>query len=61
MKRAERQDLGVIRLTGPDTATFLQGLVSNDVNRADGSGAAYSALLTPQGKYLFDFFLIRDG
>jgi hypothetical protein len=48
-------------VTGPDTTTFLQGLVSNDVNRADGSAAAYSALLTPQGKYLFDFFLIRDG
>lgn len=61
MKRAERQDLGVIRLTGPDTASFLQGLISNDVNRAAGSGAAYSALLTPQGKYLFDFFLIGDG
>ena len=47
----------LLRLSGPDTAEFLQGLVTNDVRRAP----IYTALLTPQGKYLADFFIIPDG
>lgn len=47
-------------LTGKDTLTFLQGLVTNDVlPLAHGPGAVWAALLTPQGKYLADFFVIR--
>ena len=45
---------------GPDARDFLQGLVTNDVRRLD-QGAVYAALLSPQGKYLFDFFLVADG
>ena len=48
------------RLTGKDVLPFLQGLVSNDVlplGRAPGM--VWAALLTPQGKYLVDFFIIR--
>ena len=52
----------VLRLTGPDRAKFLQGLASNDVNRLPEAGILYAALLTPQGKYLTDFFLVQgDG
>ncbi len=47
----------IIRLTGPDHREFLQGLVTNDVNRAP----CWAALLTPQGKYLADFLIIPDG
>ncbi|MBL4767081.1 MAG: folate-binding protein YgfZ [Rhodobacteraceae bacterium] len=47
----------ILRLTGTDVDTFLQGLVTNDV--AD-QGLVYAALLTPQGKYIADFFLLRD-
>ena len=47
----------LLRLSGPDTAEFLQGLVTNDVRRAP----IYTALLSPQGKYLADFFIIPDG
>jgi len=61
MKRAILPDRGIIKIDGPDARTFLQGLVSNDVERADGSGAIYAAFLTPQGKYLFDFFIVGDG
>jgi len=61
MKRSKRLDRGVVRITGDDTETFLQGLISNDIRRADGTHGLYAALLTPQGKYLFDFFIIRDG
>lgn len=49
----------VIRVAGSDAETFLQGLVSNDVNKLS-NGLVYAALLTPQGKYLADFFLVPD-
>jgi folate-binding protein YgfZ len=51
----------LLRLSGPDRLTFLQGLVSNDVNAALPGQAIYSCLLTPQGKFLHDFFLYADG
>ena len=50
-------DRTLITLTGPDREPFLQGLISNDVARAQG-GIIYAALLTPQGKYIADFFVI---
>lgn len=49
----------ILRLSGKDTEAFLQGLVTNDVERLS-DGLLYTALLTPQGKYLADFFLKRD-
>jgi folate-binding protein YgfZ len=53
-------DRTVLRVAGPDAREFLQGLVTNDVRRLD-AGPVYAALLSPQGKYLFDFFLVADG
>ena len=50
----------IYEITGKDREHFLQGLVSNDVGRARG-GLVYAALLTPQGKYLADFFLLARG
>lgn len=50
----------VFRLSGADTRSFLQGLVTNDVMGVD-KGLVYAALLTPQGKYMADFFLLADG
>jgi tRNA-modifying protein YgfZ len=50
---------GLLALSGPDAATFLQGLISNDLNRVTGGQAGYGALLTPQGKFLYDFILLR--
>lgn len=53
---------GVLAVSGPDARKFLQGLVSNDVEKATANRAIYAAFLTPQGKYLFDFCLAeRDG
>jgi folate-binding protein YgfZ len=54
-------DRGVLELTGPDRAAFLQGLVSNDVAAIAPGQAAWAALLTPQGKWLADFFVIPVG
>ena len=50
----------ILRLKGTDTNSFLQGLVTNDTRKLD-DGLVYAAILTPQGKYLADFFLKRDG
>lgn len=51
-----------MRLAGEDARSFLQGLVSNDVALLGPHRAIHAALLTPQGKYLFDFLLFeRDG
>lgn len=53
-------DRRVFRITGEDREDFLQGLVTNDVRRT-AQGPVYAALLTPQGKFLADFFLVAEG
>ncbi len=60
---AELTDRAVIALSGPETREFLQGLVTNDVKRVAPGQLTYAALLTPQGKILFDFFIAEgeDG
>ena len=50
----------VFRFSGTDARKFLQNLITNDIKRLD-TGPVYSALLTPQGKFIADFFLIPDG
>ncbi len=52
---------GVLKLTGPDRQSFLQGLVSNDVRKVAPDRAIWAALLTAQGKYLHDFFIADLG
>jgi hypothetical protein len=54
-------DRGVIEVGGEDRVTFLQGLVSNDATQASPGHAVWAALLTPQGKWLADFFILADG
>lgn len=53
-------DRVVLRIGGADRVKFLHGLVTRDVG-APGEGLRYSALLSPQGKYLADFFLLNRG
>ena len=52
------QHRGVLSVAGEDRVSFLQGLVSNDVTKAGPNRAIYSALLTPQGKFLHEFFIV---
>ena len=52
---------GVIEVSGEDRVSFLQGLVSNDVAKVAPGRAIWAALLTPQGKYLADFFILTDA
>jgi tRNA-modifying protein YgfZ len=52
----------IFELTGTDRLTFLQGMVSNDMRPLGlGDGIKWTALLTPQGKYLADFFVVALG
>ena len=53
---------GLIHIEGKDRVEFLQGLVSNDVTKLEQQRIQYACLLTPQGKFLHDFFLTHsDG
>lgn len=60
-KTAELPERGVIAVAGEDRVDFLQGLVSNDVTEAGAGRAVWAAFLTPQGKWLADFFIHADG
>lgn len=59
----QRDDRAFLAVTGAETKTFLQGLLSQDVEKATPARATYGALLTPQGKFLHDLFItaIDDG
>jgi len=52
---------GVLAIEGEDAREFLQGLISNDIEKATEETAIYAAILTPQGKYLFDFMIVQRG
>ncbi|MFC2953762.1 YgfZ/GcvT domain-containing protein [Marinicaulis aureus] len=58
---ASLPDRTVIRLSGEDRYSFLQGIVTQDVERLKAEPAIFSALLTPQGKILFDFLIAAEG
>src|SRR6266566_3330903 len=53
------EDRGILAVSGPDRRPFLQGLVSNDVEKLAANRAVYAALLTAQGKYLHDFIMVE--
>jgi folate-binding protein YgfZ len=55
------EDRGILAVSGPDRRVFLQGLVSNDVEKLAAHRAVYAALLTAQGKYLHDFIMVEVG
>ena len=46
----------VINIKGEDKFDFIQGIISNDINLLKKNISIYSAMLTPQGRFLFDFF-----
>lgn len=51
---------GVLRVSGPDRVAFLQGLVSNDIEVVSQTQSVWAAFLTPQGKFLHEFFIVED-
>ena len=53
------EDRGVLAVEGPDGRSFLQGLITNDVEKVDEDRAIWAALLTPQGKFLHEFTIFQ--
>jgi tRNA-modifying protein YgfZ len=54
-------DRGVVRVTGADAEKLLQGVITNDMDLLASQPAIHAALLTPQGKILFEFFVVRTA
>ena len=51
------ENRGTISVTGDDAEDFLQNLITNDIKKVTKNNSIFSALLTPQGKYLNEFFI----
>ena len=52
-------DRGILYISGQDSKDFLQNIISNDLNKVNDIHSCYASLLTPQGKYLFDFIIVK--
>ena len=52
---------GVILVSGEDAKDFLQNIITNDINKVSNKNSVFAALLTPQGKYLNEFFVIKNN
>ena len=54
------KDRGLISVSGADAKDFLQNILSNDINKVNEYNTIFSAIFTPQGKYLYEFFIIKS-
>lgn len=61
MPIARLNSRALIRIAGPDWRSYLQGLLSNDVETLAPDALRFAALLTPQGKLLFDLFVVGEA
>ena len=55
------KDRGLISISGKDAREYLQNIITNDINKVSKTSSIFSALLNPQGKYLFEFFMIKSN
>jgi len=53
------EDRGVLFIQGSDVKEFLQNLITNDINKVTEKNSCFASLLNPQGKYLFDFLIVK--
>ena len=53
------QDRAILYINGADAKDFLQNLVSNDVNKVSDDSSCFASLLTPQGKFLYEFIIVK--
>ena len=60
-KIALLDDRGVVSVTGEDAGKFLDSIITNDMELLETQGAIFAGLLTPQGKILFDFFVVKTA
>ena len=61
IKKIKLEDRIIIELIGTDTKGFLQALVTNNLDLVSCNKSIYAALLSPQGKYIFDFFIFESS
>lgn len=61
LKGQKLEERALFSVSGEDRFAFLQGLITNDIHKIQNGALIYSCLLTPQGKYLFDFFAFEQG
>ncbi len=54
------ENRGLLSITGDDAKEYLQNIITNDINKVSNINSIFAALLSPQGKYLFDFFVVKD-
>ena len=54
------ENRGTILISGVDASDFLQNIITNDINKVSNHNSIFSALLTPQGKFFFEFFIIKS-
>ena len=52
-------DRAILYLNGEDAKEFLQNLISNDINKVSGNNSCFTSLLSPQGKFLYEFIIIK--
>ena len=52
-------DRAILYINGEDTKEFLQNLISNDINKVSDVNSCFSSLLTPQGKFLYEFIIVK--
>ena len=53
------EDRSILYLNGEDTKDFLQNLISNDINKVSEANTCFTSLLSPQGKFLYEFIIIK--
>ena len=53
------EDRAILYIHGVDAKNFLQNLISNDINKVTENCSCFASLLTPQGKFLFDFIVVK--
>ena len=53
------EDRAILYINGPDAKGFLQNLISNDVNKVSDNSSCFASLLTPQGKFLYEFIVVK--
>jgi len=53
------EDRAIIYINGLDSKDFLQNLISNDVNKVTNNSSCFASLLTPQGKFLYEFIIVK--
>ncbi len=53
------EDRGILYINGEDSKQFLQNIITNDINKVTENFSIFASLLSPQGKYLFDFIIIK--